>query len=244
MDFQGKTALITGSGAIGGLGHTVATILVAGGADVVITGRDPQRGAQVVDDLAGHARFIQADLADTREVRQLADEAGLVDILINNAAIVPNGPTAEQDLDVYEQTFAINVRAPFILTAALAPKMAANGGGSIVNITSTAAGIGMAGVALYGATKAALESLTRAWAPEFAPMKVRVNAVSPGPMRSSKMIAVVSPDAIRALGDAVPMARTADPIEVAEVVAFLAGDRASYMTGAIVPVDGGWTAAG
>lgn len=244
MDFAGKTALITGSGAIGGLGHTVATLFVAGGADVVITGHAPQRGAQVVDDLAGHARFIRADLADSGEVRQLADDAGPVDILINNAAVVPNGPTAEQDLDVYEQTFAINVRAPFILTAALAPKMAANGGGSVVNITSTAAEIGMAGTALYGATKAALESLTRAWAAEFAPMNVRVNTVSPGPMRSSKMITEVSPDAIHALGEAVPMARTADPVEVAEAVAFLAGDRASYMTGATIPVDGGWTAAG
>jgi NAD(P)-dependent dehydrogenase (short-subunit alcohol dehydrogenase family) len=85
MDFTGRKALVTGSGAIGGLGHAVAKILAAGGADVVITGRDPERGARVVDDIGGNARFVPADLADREDVLRLADEAGFVDILINNA---------------------------------------------------------------------------------------------------------------------------------------------------------------
>jgi NAD(P)-dependent dehydrogenase (short-subunit alcohol dehydrogenase family) len=241
MDFTGKTALVTGSGAIGGLGHAVAKILASGSAEVIVTGRDPQRGAQVVADIGGKARFIQVDLSKSEETRRLADKVGLVDILVNNAAIMLAGMTTEQSIEEYREAFAVNVHAPFLLTAALAQKMVANGGGSIVNISSTAAGIGMPGLGVYGATKAALESLTRVWAMEFAPGKVRVNAVSPGPMHSSKVVALMG-DGVNSFAETVPMARTADPAEVAEVVAFVASDRASFMTGAIVAADGGRTA--
>ncbi|WUH97394.1 SDR family oxidoreductase [Spirillospora sp. NBC_00431] len=235
MDFEGKKALVTGAGAIGGLGHAVAGILAAGGADVVVTGRDPERGAQVVDDIGGGVRFVQADLGEIEDARRLADSAGRVDILINNAAIMLGAP---RDLDEYDAAFAVNVRAPYLLTTALAPRMAANGGGSIVNVTSTAAGLGTPRIAVYGATKAALESLTRAWAIEFAPANVRVNAVAPGPILTAKAVAALGPD-LGGHGETVPLARPAGPAEVAEVVAFVAGDRASYMTGAIVPADGG-----
>ncbi|WP_033294283.1 SDR family NAD(P)-dependent oxidoreductase [Amycolatopsis jejuensis] len=238
MDFAGKRALITGSGSLGGLGHAVAKLLVTGGADVVITGRDPERGAQVVDDLGDHAGFIQADLADREDAQELAEKAGPVDILINNAAL--SFGTAK-DLESYDATFAVNVRLPFILTQALAPKMASNGGGSIVNVSSTAAGIGMPELTVYGASKAALESLTRAWATEFADGKVRVNAVSPGPMRTSKVVAALGED-MGGWGETVPLSRAADPAEVAEVIAFVASERASFMTGAIVAADGGRSA--
>lgn len=238
MEFTGKKALVTGSGAIGGLGHAVAGILAARGAEVLITGRDPERGARVVEDIGGRARFLRADLGDGGDARRLADEAGPVDVLVNNAAVLLG---ATRDLDAYDEAFAVNVRAPFVLTEALAPGMAANGGGSVVNISSTAAGIGMPGMAVYGATKAALESLTRAWAAELAAAKVRVNAVSPGPMRSSKATATLGPD-VGGFGETVPMARAADPAEVAEVVAFVASDRAGFMTGATVAADGGRSA--
>ncbi|UNZ21182.1 SDR family oxidoreductase [Streptomyces sp. 891-h] len=248
MDFAGKTALITGSGAIGGLGHATARVLAAGGADLILTGTDLERGAQVVEDLravggesTATVRFVTADVTDTAAVRQLAEDAGAVDILVNNASVMTFGPTTEQDLASYEAAFAVNVRAPFLLTALLAPKMAANGGGSIVNVSSTAAGLGMPGMAVYGATKAALESLTRTWAAEFAPSNVRVNAVAPGPMRTSKVIAAMGPD-MGGMGLTTALKRTADPAEVAHVVAFLAGDRASYVTGAVMPADGGRTA--
>lgn len=241
MDFTGKTALITGAGALGGLGHAIAKIFAAGDATVLVTGRDPDRGAQVVANVDGAVRFLRVDLADQRDVQRLADEVGPVDILVNNAAVVALGTTAEQGLDAYEEAFAVNVRAPFILTATLAPKMAANGGGSIVNVSSTASTIGIPGMAVYGATKAAVESLTRTWAAEFASHKVRVNAVLPGPMHTSMVLASLGPDA-GGFGQTVPLARTADPAEVAEVVAFVAGDRASYMTGAVVAADGGRTA--
>ncbi|WP_432869320.1 SDR family NAD(P)-dependent oxidoreductase [Microbispora rosea] len=248
MEFDGKTALITGSGAIGGLGHAVARILAAGGANVVITGTDVERGAQVVDDVqagkgssAGTVRFVAADLASPSAVEQLAEDAGPVNILINNASVVPMSSTADQDVATYEAAFTVNVRAPFLLTALLAPKMAANGGGSIVNVSSTAARLGMPPFAVYGATKAAIESLTRTWAAEFATSNVRVNAVAPGPMRTAKVAAAMGP-AMDEIGLTTALKRTADPAEVAQVVAFLASDRAGYVTGAIVAADGGRTA--
>lgn len=248
MEFAGKKALVTGSGAIGGLGHATARVLAAGGADLILTGTDPARGAQVVEDLraaggrsASTVRFVVADVSDPAGVQQLAEDAGAVDILVNNASVMTFSPTTGQDLPGYDAAFAVNVRAPFLLTALLAEKMAAGGGGSIVNVSSTAAGLGMPGMAVYGATKAALESLTRTWAAEFAESNVRVNAVSPGPMRTSKVVAAMGPD-MGGMGLATALKRTSDPAEVAHVIAFLASDRASYMTGAIVAADGGRTA--
>ncbi|MFJ9925100.1 SDR family NAD(P)-dependent oxidoreductase [Streptomyces misionensis] len=248
MEFAGKRALVTGSGAIGGLGHATAKVLAAGGADLVLTGTDPERGAQVVEDLRGAGgesvatvRFVAADLSDVAGVRQLAEDAGAVDILVNNASVMTFSPTTGQDLADYDAAFAVNVRAPFLLTALLAEKMAARGGGSIVNVSSTAAGLGMPGMAVYGATKAALESLTRTWAAEFAESNVRVNAVAPGPMRTAKVVAAMGPD-MGGMGLTTALKRTSDPVEVAHVIAFLAGDRASYMTGAVVAADGGRTA--
>ncbi|MFC7895527.1 SDR family NAD(P)-dependent oxidoreductase [Streptomyces sp. NPDC057381] len=248
MECAGKTALVTGSGAIGGLGHATAKVLAAGGADLILTGIDPQRGAQVAEDLGaaggestGTVRFVAADVSDVSGVRRLAVEAGAVDILVNNASTMTISLTTEQDAESYEAAFAVNVRAPFLLTALLAEKMAAGGGGSIVNVSSTAAGLGMPGMAVYGATKAALESLTRTWAAEFAESNVRVNAVAPGPMRTSKVIAAMGPD-MGGMGLTTAIKRTSDPAEVAQVIAFLASDRASYMTGAVVAADGGRTA--
>ncbi len=119
--------------------------------------------------------------------------------------------------------------------------MAANGGGSIVNVSSTAAALGMPGMAVYGATKAAVESLTRTWAAEFASGNVRVNTVAPGPIRTSKVIAAMGPE-MGGMGLTTALKRTSDPAEVAQVIAFLAGDKASYVTGATVAADGGRTA--
>ncbi len=244
MSFTGKTVLVTGSGAIGGLGHITAELIAARGGNLVITGRDPRAGRSAlreIVDAGGTARFVEADLGTVDGVRALVDEVEAVDVLINNAGLVPFGSAEAQDEEVFEAAFAVNVRAAFFLTAGLVPAMRARGGGSVVNISSTAAARGLPDLAVYGATKGALESLTRTWAAEWAPANIRVNAVSPGPMRTAKTVAAMGPD-VGGMGRTTALGRASDPREVAEVVAFVASDQASYMTGAVVAVDGGRTA--
>ena len=242
-EFAGKTALVTGSTA--GIGRVTARLLAAAGADVIVSGRDLGRGAQAVAEITGsggRARFVPADLADPESVRALAAAAGPVDVLVNNAALFPGGPATGQDVSTFDTAFAVNVRAPYFLTAALAPAMIARGSGSIVNISTMAAAIGMAGLSIYGATKAALESLTRTWAAEFSPAGVRVNTVAPGPTGTDMLIATMGEDTATQIGKTTLLGRVADPREIAEVVLFLASGRASYLTGATVHADAGRTA--
>ena len=243
MELEGKTALITGAGAVGGIGEATARLFVQQGAEVIVTGRDAAAGAAAVDALAadGKVRFVPADLTDLHEVRHLAEEAGEVDILVNNAATFTVGPSVALEPAAYEAVFDTNVRAPFFLTAALVGSMLSRGNGSIVNVSTMAARIGMPGMAVYGASKAALEALTRTWAAEFAPAGVRVNAVAAGPTRSAKVVSVMG-DGAEQMSHGVPLARLATTTEIAETILFLASNRASYLTGAILAADGGRTA--
>jgi NAD(P)-dependent dehydrogenase (short-subunit alcohol dehydrogenase family) len=166
-------------------------------------------------------------------VQRLARDVGDVDILINNAGIALFAPTAEFEVAAFDKMFASNVRAPFFLVPAFAPGMAARGHGSIVSLSSMAGGVGLVGGAAYGATKASLEAMTRAWAAEYSASGVRVNAIAPGPVYTP------ASDRTEALGETTPMQRASQPEEIAEVVAFLASPRASYITGTTVGVDGG-----
>ena len=172
-------------------------------------------------------------------MQRLAGEVGDVDILVNNAGLALFAPTGELDVDTFDKMFASNVRAPFFLVAALAPGMAARGHGSIISISSMAGEIGLVGGAAYGATKASLAAMTRAWAAEFSPSGVRVNAIAAGPVYTPSP---TGPELTKALGETTPMHRASQPEEIAEVVAFLASSRASYITGATVAADGGRTA--
>jgi NAD(P)-dependent dehydrogenase (short-subunit alcohol dehydrogenase family) len=234
---EGQRALVTG--ATSGIGRAVALQLARDGAEVLVHGRDAARGAQTVKeitDAGGTASFVAADLGNAADVQRLANDVGDVDILINNAGISVFGPTAEFDVSAFDKMFASNVRAPFILVAALAPGMASRGRGSIVSLSSMAGGVGIVGGAAYGATKASLEAMTRAWAAEYSGSGVRVNAIAPGPVYTPTPS---GPEFITALGETTPMRRASQPEEIAEVIAFLASPRASYVTGTTVAADGG-----
>ena len=218
-NLEGQRALVTG--ATSGIGRAVALQLARDGAEVVVHGRDAARGAETVEEITaegGKASFVAADLGDATDVQRLASDVGDIDILINNAGIALFAPTAEFEV------------------AAFAPGMAARGHGSIVSVSSMSGGVGLVGGAAYGATKASLEAMTRAWAAEYSASGVRVNAIAPGPVYTPSPS---GPDFITALGETTPMHRASQPEEIAEVVAFLASPRASYITGTTVAADGG-----
>src|SRR5256885_3749993 len=236
-NLEGQRALVTG--ATSGIGRAVALQLARDGAEVLVHGRDAARGAETVQEITaagGKASFVAADLGDVADVQRLASDVGDVDILINNAGIALFGATAEFEVSAFDKMFASNVRAPFFLVAAFAPGMAARGHGSIVSMSSMAGGVGLVGGAAYGATKASLEAMTRAWAAEYSASGVRVNAIAPGPVYTPSPS---GPDFITALGATTPMGRASQPEEIAEVIGFLGSPRASYVTGTTVAADGG-----
>jgi NAD(P)-dependent dehydrogenase (short-subunit alcohol dehydrogenase family) len=238
MTVKDKKVLVTGG--TSGIGEAIARAYAAAGADVVISGRDDHRGGQIVSSLTSkgaRVRFVRADLEQSKDVRQLADAVGAVDVLVNNAGVFPFGPTNEVDDAAFDSSFAVNVKAPFFLTASFAPQMAANGGGAIVNVSTMVASFGMAGMALYGSTKAALELLTKAWAAEYGPQGVRVNAVAPGPTRTPGTEPMG--EGLDQLAQTLPLGRPASAEEIANAALFLGSDEASYVNGAILAVDGG-----
>jgi NAD(P)-dependent dehydrogenase (short-subunit alcohol dehydrogenase family) len=240
------TALITG--ATSGIGRATADKLAQSGVHVMVVGRSVERGEKTIAEIraaGGKADFISSDLRDAASARAVARKAvelgnGHVDILINNAGVFPFAPTHETSEESFDDVYALNVKAPYFLVAELAPLMAQRGKGAIVNVSTMVAEYGAAGLSLYGSSKAAINLLTKAWAAEYGPKGVRVNAVSPGPTRTEGTAAMG--DALQALAAQAPAGRPAAPEEIAEAIVFLATDRASFVQGAILPVDGGRTA--
>ncbi|MCX2928824.1 SDR family NAD(P)-dependent oxidoreductase [Mycobacterium sp. CVI_P3] len=232
------TALVTG--ATSGIGYAIALELARGGADVIVHGRDAERGRKVVQDIenaGGAARFIAADLSNAEEVGRLARAAGQVDILVNNAGIYTFAATADTTDADFDAQLNTNLRAPFILVRELVPGMAARGTGAVVNITTVVASTPGQGAGGYGASKAGLELFTKVWADEFGKSGVRVNAVSPGPTETPGTAGI--PGFIDGLAQTRALGRVARADEIAGVVAFLVSRAAGFINGAIVPVDGG-----
>src|SRR5277367_4349204 len=246
MTSNTATALITGG--TSGIGRAAANKLAQLGIHVLVVGRNAERGEKTVDEIraaGGKADFISADIQDAASARAVAKKAielgsGHIDILVNNAGIYPFGPTHEMTEEQFDRVFSINVKAPYFLVAALAPLMAERGKGASVNLSTMVADYGAPGMSLYGSSKAAMNLLTKTWAAEYGPRGVRVNAVSPGPTRTEGTAAMG--DALQQLAAQAPAGRPAAPEEIAEAIVFLATDRASFVHGAILPVDGGRTA--
>jgi NAD(P)-dependent dehydrogenase (short-subunit alcohol dehydrogenase family) len=246
MTTHSSTALITGG--TSGIGRAAASKLAQLGIHVLVVGRNAKRGETTVAEIraaGGKADFISSDLRDASSARNVARRAvelgnGHVDILINSAGIFPFGPTHEMTEEGFESVYSLNVKTPYFLVAELAPLMAKRGKGAIVNVSTMVADYGVSGMSLYGSSKAAINLLTKAWAAEYGPSGVRVNAVSPGPTRTEGTNAMG--EALEQLAAQAPAGRPATADEIAEAIVFLATDRASFIHGAKLAVDGGRTA--
>ena len=246
MTTNTSTALITGG--TSGIGRATAKKLAQLGIHVLVVGRNAERGKNTVDEIrgaGGKADFISSELRDADSARDVAKRAielgnAHLDILISNAGIYPFGPTHETTEEQFDRVFSINVKVPYFLVAELAPLMAKRGKGAIVNVSTMAADYGAAGMSLYGSSKAAINLLTKAWTAEYGPSGVRVNAVSPGPTRTEGTDAMG--EGLEQLAAQAPAGRPATANEIAEAIVFLATDRASFIHGVTLAVDGGRTA--
>ncbi|WP_338703357.1 SDR family oxidoreductase [Streptomyces sp. Q6] len=244
---HGKTALVTGS--TSNIGQAIAETFAAEGAHVVVSGRTVERGAAVVDGIraaGGRADFVAADLDGSTELsRRLAEQAttalgGRIDILVNNAGVYPSPGTADTTENTFDHVYAVNVKAPFFLTATIAPAMVVSGGGTIINLGSWISRLGVPAGALYSSTKGAMETLTRAWAAEFGPQGVRVNAVSPGVILPPSTDGT-APHLGQIMMHGTPAGTVGSPAAIAHAALWLASDEASFVHGTVVDVDGGRT---
>lgn len=247
IDFAGKVVLVTG--AASGMGAATAREFSAAGAKVLIVDRNADLAAQVASEISADPPLI-GDISDSSFCQQAVDAAvnrfGRLDVLVNAAGIIVRadgpGTTDEQ----WQRVMNVNVNGVFYMSRAAVAVMRDQGGGAIVNFGSIWGEVGAAGVMAYCASKGAVHQITRAMALDHVKEGIRINAVCPGevntPMLTSERSAPVTPEMMQALADSVPMGRLAAPVEIARVVLFLSSDAASYMTGAMVNVDAGFTA--
>jgi NAD(P)-dependent dehydrogenase (short-subunit alcohol dehydrogenase family) len=248
MELSGKSVLITGGA--GGLGSAMGATLRAAGARIVLHDRQVERGEAVARQLdatpgAAPVRFVAGDLADLAAVRAqvLALDAEVSGFfgLVNNAAVVPLKPIADYGLDEYEAIQRVNAHAAFVASQALAPSMAARGGGAIVNVCSITLGGEWANFVPYVTSKGALLGMTRALARELGPSGIRVNAVSPGAIPTDAEAVHPDPQAYaRWVLERQSLKFRGAPADIADAVLFLLSDRSRFVTGQNLDVNGGW----
>jgi 3alpha(or 20beta)-hydroxysteroid dehydrogenase len=242
----GKVAVITG--AASGMGAAHARAMAREGAKVAIADIADEAGGQLAAELAGEygpASYHSHDVADPAAWQELVTAVerthGPIDVLVNNAGIQVRSVGIEADDDEWAKVTAINQRGVFLGMRAVIPGMARRGGGSVVNVASTAALVGMPGSIPYQASKAAVLGLTRGAAVSYGQDNVRVNAICPG-LVVTGMTASASREAVEAMKAQIPLRRDGRPEEVSAAVVFLASDESSYITGVVLPIDGGFVA--
>lgn len=243
-----RTALVTGAAT--GIGFATARCLAERGIRVAVVDIDLEAASRAAEALGGNHLALKADVSREVEVTDAVDRTmrafGRIDV-VNNAGISDGGtPTLSQTLERFERTIAVHVNGGFLVSRAVAAKMAERGGGTIVNLGSVAGVVGFPVRTAYSVAKAAIGMMTHVLACEWAHLGIRVNAVAPGYVETQLVAALIADGKVDAgrIRARTPLGRMAAPEEIARVVAFLASDDASYITGAVLPVDGGYTAFG
>ncbi|WP_308315753.1 glucose 1-dehydrogenase [Streptomyces sp. ISL-100] len=238
ISLDGKVVVITGAGR--GQGAAEARLFAEAGARVVITDVREDEGREVAKPLGRHGLFVRHDVSSQESWAETVAAAlfayGRIDALVNNAALWRTASVEHETLTNFETLLRVNLLGPFLGIQAVVPAMKEAGGGSIVNVSSTAGLVGIPGHAAYGSTKFGLRGLTRSSALDLAPYKIRVNSIHPGAIDTPMVSSVAGRD-----WSHLPLGRMGRPEEVGELVRFLVSDASSYITGTELTVDGGST---
>jgi 2-dehydro-3-deoxy-D-gluconate 5-dehydrogenase len=249
-ELKGKRALVVG--ASGAIGQSLAGALAAAGADVTLLGRDLRKLDRIRDEIVAAgwvARSVCGDLTQRAQIeRAVADtiaQSGRIDILVNTAGVQVRKPAFDLTEDDWDEVLGVNLKSVFHACQVVGRSMAKQGGGSIINISSITAVIGLPLIAAYCASKGGVHQLTKALAVEWAPLGIRVNAVAPGRIRTPMTESIFQDEIIReSFFRLIPMARPGTPEDLGGAVVFLASSASEYITGQTIYIDGGWLASG